>query len=83
VIARNPAAAWKRIKGKVEQVSDFTADEYNKIADGAKKNGSQKLYLLIRVMRYGGLGIIDAALVVRTGKIGPPRNERVNTLTDQ
>src|SRR5262249_11023844 len=59
VIARNPAAAWKRVKGKVEQVSGFTVEEYKKIADTAKRGSSQKLYALIRVMRYAGLGIID------------------------
>jgi integrase/recombinase XerD len=65
-IPKNPAAAWKRIKGEVEQVSGFTAKEYEKITATAKKMGDQKLHALVGAMRFGGLGIIDAACLERT-----------------
>ncbi len=64
VIAKNPAAAWKQVKGKVEQVSGFTPKEYEKVLKAAK--GDQKLHALIQVMRYGGLAIIDAACLERS-----------------
>jgi len=83
VIAKNPAAGWKRIKGKVEQVSGFTAEEYKKIADKAKKNGSQKLYALIRVLRYAGLGIIDAACLERRQIIRNGENYRIRLTSRQ
>ena len=63
-IAKNPAAAWKRIKGKVDQVSGFTVPEYKKILKAAK--GDQKLHALVQLMRYGGLAIIDAACLERS-----------------
>lgn len=31
VITRNPAAAWKRIQGKIEQVSGFTPKEFERV----------------------------------------------------
>jgi hypothetical protein len=58
VIAKNPAAAWKRITGKVEQVSGFTSKEYEKIVKAAK--ASPKLHAIVQLMRFGGLAIIDA-----------------------
>jgi len=82
-IAKNPAAAWKRIKGKVEQVSGFTADEYKKISDAAKKSSSQKLYALIRLMRYGGLAIIDAACLERDQIIRDGDSYRVRLTSRQ
>jgi len=82
-IAKNPAAAWKRIKGKVEQVSGFTAEEYKKISDTAKKTGSQKLYALIRLMRYGGLAIIDAACLEREQIIQDGKSYRVRLTSRQ
>jgi site-specific recombinase XerD len=63
-IPKNPAAAWKQIKGKVEQVSGFTPNEFKKILKAAK--GDQKLHALVQVMRYGGLAIIDAACLERS-----------------
>ena len=83
VIAKNPAASWKRIKGKVEQVSGFTPEAFRTIADMAKKNGSQKLYALIRVMRYGGLGIIDASCLERTQIIRTGENYRIRLTSRQ
>lgn len=65
VIPKNPTAAWKRITGKVEQVSGFTTKEYQKIAKAAK-NTSPKLYALIQLMRFGGLAILDAACLERS-----------------
>src|SRR5438876_96283 len=64
-VAKNPAAAWKRIKGEVTQVSGFGPKEYEKILATAKKMGDQKLQSLVQVMRFGGLGIIDAACLER------------------
>src|SRR5581483_1641149 len=63
---KNPAAAWKRISGKVEQVSGFSAKEYEKIITTAKQLGNGKLSVLIQVMRFGGLAIIDAACLERS-----------------
>lgn len=65
VIAKNPAAAWKRISGRVEQVSGFTSAEYQKIAMTAKKT-DHKLYALVQLMRFGGLAIIDASCLERS-----------------
>ena len=64
VITKNPAAAWKQIKGRVEQVSGFTKQEYKQILDAAKSD--QKLRALIQLMRFAGLAIIDAACLERS-----------------
>ena len=64
VIAKNPAAAWKRITGRVEQVSGFIAKEYEKIIKAAKPD--PKLHALIQLMRFAGLAIIDAACLERS-----------------
>lgn len=82
-IAKNPAAAWKRIKGKVEQVSGFTAEDYKKVADAAKKTGSQKLYALVRLMRFGGLAILDAACLERSQIIRNGESYRVQLTSRQ
>jgi len=82
-IAKNPAAPWKRIKGKVEQVSGFTAEEYKKIAEAAKKSGSQKLFALIRLMRFGGLAILDAACLEREQIIRIGESYRVQLTSRQ
>jgi integrase/recombinase XerD len=66
VIPKNPAAAWKRIKGKTEQASGFTEMEYEKIIETAKRLGDRKLQSLVHVMRFGGLAIIDAACLERS-----------------
>jgi integrase/recombinase XerD len=42
VIAKNPTAAWKRIKGKTEQASGFTQKEYEEIMQTAKRLGNAK-----------------------------------------
>jgi integrase/recombinase XerD len=65
VIAKNPAAAWKRITGKVEQVSGFTHTEYETIAKAAK-NTDPRLHAFVQLMRFGGLAIIDAACLERS-----------------
>ena len=83
VIAKNPAAAWKRIKGKVAQVSGFTAEEYKKIAEAAKKSVSQKLYALVRLMRFGGLAILDAACLEREQIIRNGESYRVRLTSRQ
>jgi len=64
VISRNPAAAWKQVKGKVSQVSGFTAKEYEGIITAAKED--PKLRALIQAMRFAGLAIIDAACLERS-----------------
>jgi integrase/recombinase XerD len=71
VIAVNPAASWKRIKGKVEQVSGFSPAEFQKILNAIPKcefSGpmQQRLRALVLVMRYAGLAIIDAATLERS-----------------
>jgi len=89
VISKNPAAAWSRVKGKTEQVSGFTPEEFERILAAipkverkhtysksdrknnvrvltATKDVQQKLRALVLVMRYAGLGIIDAACLERT-----------------
>jgi site-specific recombinase XerD len=66
VIAKNPAAAWKRIKRKTEQASGFTQKEYEEIMQTAKRLGNAKLHALVQVMRFGGLAIIDAACLERS-----------------
>lgn len=83
VIAKNPAAAWKRIKGEVEQVSGFTPKEYEKITATAKKMGDQKLYALVQVMRFGGLGIIDASCLEREQIIQRGNEYRVRLASRQ
>ena len=81
VIARNPAAAWKRIAGKVEQASGFTAKEYEKIVKAAE--GDPKLHALIQLMRFGGLAIIDAAYLERSQIIHKGDEYRVRLASRQ
>jgi integrase/recombinase XerD len=69
VIPKNPAAAWKRINGKVEQASGFTPGEYKKIIETVEKMKDPKLHALVELMRYGGLAIIDAACLERANVI--------------
>ena len=64
VIVKNPAAAWKRVHGRIEQVSGFTAKEYEKISTATKTD--PKLHALVGVMRFAGLAIIDAACLERS-----------------
>ncbi len=69
-IARNPTAAWKRIKGKTEQVSGFEAREFEKILSMIPNCFSSDMRPRIRsvvlVMRHAGLSIIDAACLERS-----------------
>jgi integrase/recombinase XerD len=81
-IAKNPAAAWKRITGKVQQVSGFTTKEYEEIAKAAKAT-DQKLYALIQLMRFGGLAIIDAACLERSQIIRHGSNYRIRLASRQ
>jgi integrase/recombinase XerD len=83
VIAKNPAAAWKRLKGEIEQVSGFTPKEYEKILATAKKSGEQKLHSLVQVMRFAGLGIIDAACLERSQILQHGKNYRIRLASRQ
>ena len=82
VIAKNPAAAWKRVTGKVEQVSGFSAKEFETILKAAK-NTDQKLHALIQLMRFGGLAIIDAACLERSQIIQKGREYRIRLASRQ
>ena len=82
-IAKNPAAAWKRISGKVEQVSGFSEKEYEKIITTVKKSGDQKLHALVQLMRYGGLAIIDAACLERSQIIQHKKDYRIRLASRQ
>jgi len=71
VLPANPAKAWKSIKGKVEQVSGFTAEEYARILKAIPKCGwseemQLKMRALVQVMRYAGLAMIDACCLERS-----------------
>jgi site-specific recombinase XerD len=71
VIAKNPAAAWARIKGKTAQAVGFTPPEYNHVLAAIPNAGfssamEQRIRALIELMRHGGLAIIDAATLERT-----------------
>lgn len=44
VIAKNPAAAWQRVKGKTEQVSGFTATEFESILAAIPKVERKQTY---------------------------------------
>jgi len=66
----NPAKAWKSVKGKVEQVSGFTADEYEAVLKAVPKCGwsdemQLKMLALVQVMRFAGLAMIDACCLER------------------
>jgi site-specific recombinase XerD len=70
VIAKNPAAAWTRIKGKTAQASGFSAEEYQRILAAIPKAGLStamqlRVQALVELMRHGGLAIIDAATIER------------------
>jgi integrase len=70
IIRVNPTASCGRIKGKTEQVSGFTAEEYQHILDAISDAGfspemQPRLHALVQVMRYAGLAIIDAATLER------------------
>ncbi len=82
VLAKNPAAAWKRMTGKVEQVSGFTAKDYEKIVKVAEKTGP-KLHALVQLMRFGGLAIIDAACLGRSQIIQKKDEYRVRLASRQ
>lgn len=82
VIAKNPAAAWKRVTGRVEQVSGFTAKEYEHIIKAAK-NADAKLHALIQIMRFGGLAIIDAACLERSQIVKNGNGYRVRLASRQ
>jgi hypothetical protein len=65
VLSASPAKAWKSVKGKVEQVSGFTAEEYTRILKAVPKCGwseetQSKMRELVQVMRHAGLAMIDA-----------------------
>lgn len=83
VIAKNPAAAWKRIKGKTEQSSGFTQKEYEKIIDTAERLGNRKLHALVQVIRFGGLAIIDAACLERSQIIHKDGEYRIRLASRQ
>ena len=83
VISKNPAAAWKRIKGEVEQVSGFEPREYEKIIATAQKSGDQKLRAFVQIMRFGGLGIIDAACLEREQIIQQGNDYRIRLASRQ
>ena len=80
-IAKNPAAAWKRTAGKVEQASGFTAKEYEKIVKTAESD--PKLHALIQLMRFGGLAILDAACLERSQIIQKGDEYRVRLASRQ
>jgi len=70
VIAKNPAAAWKRIKGTFEQASGFEPAGYQKVLSTIPKAGfspelQKKVRALVELMRFGGLAIIDACTIER------------------
>jgi len=44
VIAKNPAAAWQRVKGKTEQVSGFTPEEFERILAAIPKVERKQTY---------------------------------------
>lgn len=44
VITRNPAAAWKRVKGKTQQVSGFTPAEFQQILDAIPEVERKQTY---------------------------------------
>jgi integrase/recombinase XerD len=83
VIAKNPAAAWKRVTGRVEQVSGFSEKEYKKIIETVQKSGDQKLLALVQLMRFGGLAIIDAACLERSQIIQRGKNYRIRLASRQ
>jgi integrase/recombinase XerD len=71
VLKTNPAKAWKSVKGKVEQVSGFTAEEYTRILKAVPKCGwpeetQLKMRALVQVMRHSGLAMIDACCLERS-----------------
>jgi site-specific recombinase XerD len=71
VLSASPAKAWKSVKGKVEQVSGFTAEEYTRILKAVPKCGwseetQSKMRELVQVMRHAGLAMIDACCLERS-----------------
>jgi integrase/recombinase XerD len=71
VLPNNPAKAWKSVKGKVEQISGFTPEEYTRILKAVSKCGwsaetAAKMHALVQVMRFAGLAMIDACCLERS-----------------
>ena len=71
VLTNNPAKAWKTVKGKVEQASGFTAEEYASILAavphcGWAKETQTKMRALVQLMRYAGLAMVDACCLERS-----------------
>lgn len=70
VIAKNPAAPWKRIKGVFEQASGFEPAGYQKVlatipSAGFSPELQVKVLALVALMRFGGLAILDASTIER------------------
>ncbi|MGA7402929.1 MAG: tyrosine-type recombinase/integrase [Candidatus Sulfotelmatobacter sp.] len=71
VLPKNPTKAWKSIKGKTEQASGFTAEEYKAILKavplcGWPKETEAKMRALVQLMRYAGLAMVDACCLERS-----------------
>jgi integrase/recombinase XerD len=71
VLPKNPTKAWKSIKGKTEQVSGFTAEEYQRILKavphcGWSKETEAKMRALVQLMRFAGLAMVDACCLERS-----------------
>jgi len=88
VIAKNPAAAWPRIKGKVDQVSGFTPAQYQRVLDAIPKAGfsgtmQTRVRALVELMRHGGLAIIDASTIERDNIVRNGNDYRIQLASRQ
>jgi site-specific recombinase XerD len=88
IITKNPAAAWTRIKGKIEQVSGFTAKQYEHILAAVPKAGfssemQPRVRALVELMRHAGLGIIDACTIERENIVKNGNQYRVQLTSRQ
>jgi len=88
VIAKNPTAAWTRVKGKVEQVSGFTPVQYQHVLDAILNAGfsgamQPRIRALVELMRHGGLAIIDACTIERENIVRNGNDYRIQLASRQ
>ena len=88
IITKNPAAAWTRVKGKIEQVSGFTPEEYEHVLATVPKAGfssemQPRVRALVELMRHAGLAIIDACTIERDNIVRKGNEYRVQLTSRQ
>jgi site-specific recombinase XerD len=82
LLPKNPTTNWKPVKGKMNQVRGFTAEEYKAILDAVSLAGfsselQPRVKALVELMRFAGLAILDASTLERENLVLANGNYRV------